>query len=105
MKVTDFYDHITFRIPKDKQISQLMLTQLTLSEDYDIIYKIQRDTSGVYDTFNDYIFGTFNSSTQLNIDITPLHYELKGGWQDVSGTNYAILFYLHEINSDSQTIQ
>ena len=98
MTSRDFYDHITFIIPQNKQISNLVLTSVDISSNYTIIYKIQRDTSGVYFNSSDYLYGSLTSSTSNNIDLIPTHKELKGGFADISGTQYAMLLYLIESN-------
>ena len=40
MTVTDFYDHVTFTIPQNLQISEFKLTNMDISSNYTIIYKI-----------------------------------------------------------------
>ena len=64
-----------------------------------LIYQIQRDSSGIYQNNSNYISGSLTASDVSGIDITPLHFELKGGYSDVSGTDYAMLFYLSPVDT------
>ena len=102
MTTTDFYDHVTFIIPPGEQISELTIDALDISDNLDIVYRIQQDTSGVYPDNSDYVASHISpgdlSKNILELTSGPftgLH-ELKGGYPSGTGIRYSLLLYLND---------
>ena len=85
---------------------KFIVSGLDISNNVDIIYRIQQNTEEIISIFSDYISSHIELGDIVNLVIGTSQqegninglFELKGGFPDGDGINYALLFYLVLLN-------
>ena len=95
----DRYDHVTFHIDAEMQITDLTLIDFTqgsapYGNEINVLFEIQEGTSIDQENGTNIHSGFFNASTG-NTDILGGSVSLGGGFTGGPGKDYSILFYVN----------